>query len=912
MKNKLHTKTRTLHCILISSIFLLNAIVLPTTFAESSIPIKQVISKDVTTQSTSTGLFKQGGGYQTGKYDLNAIQPTATNWTRQTRFLLGIDPKLSWSTNIGVGNYSGYGLSSPVIGADGTIYVRSATGFFKAIDKNGLVKWSITTGADNGASPVIAEDGTLYLGAIANGNGSKNGIYAINLDGTEKFFVETGTGIVTSPSIGSDGTIYVLDKLGTLYAISPYGMKKWTFETRLYTSYPTTPVIGKDGTIYIVVGGSIFTINAKGEMIGRIAVYYSDAVLSTPTIGEDGTLYLLDNSGGLYAVGPDGNRKWSVSLENMSPNPSSPVIAADGTIYVFDQKKLYAYLPDGTVKWTIPVSVNSLPILGKDGTIYLTATVPSALLNSRATAAEAFNSKGEYLWSISLGDSVPFDLPLTINNDEFYAYASNGYLYSFTTTDVIAPDVPIVDEVTDQSLSITGKAEPGSSITVTSEQTNIASGITKQDGAFSIPINYLKAGTQLTFVATDAAGNSSDATKIIVKDVTSPTTPTVNEVTDLTTNINGEAEPGSTINVKSGQEILGKTITNENGSFTVLIDKQKAGTKLFVTSTDDSGNVSEATEIIVKDTTKPVINGVKDVTINIGEIFDTLKGVTAEDGLDGNLTDYIRVIGTIDNSRPNTSTLTYIVTDKSGNKTTLSRKITVIDNIKPVILGGTTKSIAINSIFDPYDSVYAYDNVDNDLTENMKVSGTVDTKKKGEYTLTYTVSDKSGNTTAVIRKITVYDNVKPIITGATSKTIAIGTGFNAKTGVFATDNVDGSLTNIIKISGSVNTKAKGTYTLTYSVSDTSGNVTTVIRKITVIDNIKPVFTGATNKTIKLNSTFNPRTGVTAKDNVDGDLTKSIVITGSVNTKKRGTYTLTYTVSDKSGNKTIITRKITVS
>ncbi|PGS49898.1 immunoglobulin-like domain-containing protein [Bacillus sp. AFS041924] len=907
MKNKLYLQKRTLLSILISSILLINTIVVPVAFAEDLESMKQIISKTVTPQSTKTSMFNQGGGYQTGKYDLNAIQPTATNWTRQTRLLLGIDPKVGWSTNIGNGNYSGYGYSSPVISADGTIYVRSASGFFKAIDKSGVVKWSITTGADRGASPVIAEDGTIYLGATG-----KNGVYAVNPDGTEKFFTETDSGIESSPSIGNDGTIYALDKLGTLVAISPYGMKKWTFSDSGNQFNPSSPVIGKEGNVYFVKGGSLYSVTSKGEFNWKIILRYNDVSFSTPTIGADGTIYLVNNFGEFYAVNPDGSRKWVTGLENTIQSPNSPVIAADGTIYIYDNTKLYAYQSDATVKWSIPVRVNSLPILGKDGTIYLNATVPSAHLNSRATATEAFNSKGEYLWSISLGDSVPFDLPLAINNEAFYVYASDGYLYSFTTTDVIAPDVPIVDEVTDQSLSITGKAEPGSTMTVTTKQTNIASGITKQDGTYSIPINYLKAGTQLTFVATDAAGNSSDATKIIVKDVTSPTTPTVNEVTDLTTNISGEAEPGSIINVKSGQEILGKTITNENGSFTVLIDKQKAGTKLFVTSTDDSGNVSEATEIIVKDTTKPVINGVKDVTINIGEIFDTLKGVTAEDGLDGNLTDYIRVIGTIDNSRPNTSTLTYIVTDKSGNKTTLSRKITVIDNIKPVILGGTTKSIAINSIFDPYNSVYAYDNVDNDLTENMKVSGTLDTKKRGEYTLTYTVSDKSGNTTAVIRKITVYDNVKPIITGATSKTIVIGASFNAKAGVFATDNVDGSLTNIIKISGSINTKAKGTYTLTYSVSDTSGNVTTVIRKITVIDNIKPVITGATNKTIKLNSTFNPRTGVTAKDNVDGDLTKSIVITGSVNTKKRGTYNLTYTVSDKSGNKTIITRKITVS
>jgi Domain of unknown function (DUF5011) len=51
--------------------------------------------------------------------------------------------------------------------------------------------------------------------------------------------------------------------------------------------------------------------------------------------------------------------------------------------------------------------------------------------------------------------------------------------------------------------------------------------------------------------------------------------------------------------------------------------------------------------------------------------------------------------------------------------------------------------------------------------------------------------------------------------------------------------------------------------------------------------------------------------VAAKDNVNSDLTSLIKVTGTVNSKKKGTSTLTYTVTDKSGNKVAVTRKITV-
>lgn len=52
-------------------------------------------------------------------------------------------------------------------------------------------------------------------------------------------------------------------------------------------------------------------------------------------------------------------------------------------------------------------------------------------------------------------------------------------------------------------------------------------------------------------------------------------------------------------------------------------------------------------------------------------------------------------------------------------------------------------------------------------------------------------------------------------------------------------------------------------------------------------------------------------GASAKDNVDGDITKSIKTSGKVDTSKEGTYTITYTVSDKAGNKATKTRTVIV-
>ena len=63
-------------------------------------------------------------------------------------------------------------------------------------------------------------------------------------------------------------------------------------------------------------------------------------------------------------------------------------------------------------------------------------------------------------------------------------------------------------------------------------------------------------------------------------------------------------------------------------------------------------------------------------------------------------------------------------------------------------------------------------------------------------------------------------------------------------------------------------------------------------------------------TINLNSTYTDA-GATATDEVDGDLTSSIVTTGAVNTSIEGNYIITYTVSDTSGNTTTATRQVIV-
>ena len=113
------------------------------------------------------------------------------------------------------------------------------------------------------------------------------------------------------------------------------------------------------------------------------------------------------------------------------------------------------------------------------------------------------------------------------------------------------------------------------------------------------------------------------------------------------------------------------------------------------------------------------------------------------------------------------------------------------------------------------------------------------------------------------------------------------------------DAVDGDLTANIQSSSNLNADKPGTYSVTYDVSDATGNkAAQVVRTVVVLDITRPVITlkGEAEISLEAGEDFvDP--GTTVTDNVDDDLVA--VATGLVDNKKPGTYTITYTATDLS-------------
>ena len=310
-----------------------------------------------------------------------------------------------------------------------------------------------------------------------------------------------------------------------------------------------------------------------------------------------------------------------------------------------------------------------------------------------------------------------------------------------------------------------------------------------------------------------------------------------------------------------------------------------------------------------------------DITINAGEIFKPLDYVNTVDAKGRELEIKVSIDKELDLD-PETNTdyfITYEATNVSGKTTTKQIKLTVLANNAPVIKGVKDHTLKVGDEFDPRKGVTVTDE-DDDI--ELNVESNVNTNIVGTYQVLYSATDKQGKTTRVMSKVVV--NPRPSLINripeimAEDKTITVGDKFEPLEGVTATDKEDGILTHkIVVLQNNVDTQDPGRYTVTYSVTDSKGAKAT--KTITVIVNPKAGIINhapelnVSDKTLKVGDDFDPLEGVTATDKEDDDSTLEIkVIKNNVRTDKAGVYTVTYSVTDSQGAKTVKTITVTVN
>jgi outer membrane protein assembly factor BamB len=201
-----------------------------------------------------------------------------------------------------------------------------------------------------------------------------------------------GLGPVSALTVGPDGTVYAGSRDNHLYAFSPEGGKKWSFDTG--GSVRADPVIGPSGTIYVgAAHGVTYALTPEGEAKWRTELGES------PALGPDGTVYVVSNfKTALHALSPDGTKKWGREFTNPSSvsRGYKPAIGPSGTIYVTAVSKLYAVGPDGERKWVYEedprYEISLSAAAGHDGTIYVRS--------NPGTRLQALTPEGIPVWSM--------------------------------------------------------------------------------------------------------------------------------------------------------------------------------------------------------------------------------------------------------------------------------------------------------------------------------------------------------------------------------------------------------------------------------------------------------------------------------------------------------------------------------
>ncbi len=215
------------------------------------------------------------------------------------------------------------------------------------------------------------------------------------------------------------------------------------------------------------------------------------------------------------------------------------------------------------------------------------------------------------------------------------------------------------------------------------------------------------------------------------------------------------------------------------------------------------------------------------------------------------------------------------------------------------------KTITINLNSEYKDAGYKAEYLGQNISKDVKVEGNVDTSKAGTYTITYTVN-KGLVDTKVTRTIVVKDLEPPLIElkGDTEKYLCPGATYQEE-GYTASDNLDGDITTDVQIDTQ-------TDQIVYTVFDKEKNKATAMRKLYYEDQEKPTITLTDGEMIQITKNqeyVDP--GYNATDNCDGSIKASVKVSGTVDTSTLGTYKITYEVSDKAQNKTMVTRTVQV-
>ncbi len=448
-------------------------------------------------------------------------------------------------------------------------------------------------------------------------------------------------------------------------------------------------------------------------------------------------------------------------------------------------------------------------------------------------------------------------------------------------------------------------------VTVTSnEPVREVEGWTRSKDKKTLTKEYTENLTE-TITLIDAVGNQADV--VVTVNQIDRTKPQLS--VDYSTDVPTQQPIMVTITSdKPMKEVEGWTLSSDKLSMSKEFD---SNVDEVITVSDLAGNTSDihvqisnidkdAPVTNVSYSTKALTNGTVTATITSNEEMQPVAGWTLA-------SDKMSMTKTYENSM----TEYVLVKDLAGNTTPTKVTISNIDKIAPEL------SIEYDN------TAWTKDNVTATIYSNKKlqeVEGWILSKDKRSLTKSYgtninekvNVKDIAGNVSTITVNITNIDKTAPVITVIDGEQRYTADFIKqvevSKTEEFtnleatATDDEDTKIQ--VKVSGKVDRAVLGTYPVVYEAVDHVGHKTVVTASIEVVDSQAPVITlnGDEFVTLGLGSKYTDQ-GATAVDNYDSSV--NVSSTNNINNFQIGTYEVTYTSTDASGNTATAVRTVSV-
>lgn len=470
---------------------------------------------------------------------------------------------------------------------------------------------------------------------------------------------------------------------------------------------------------------------------------------------------------------------------------------------------------------------------------------------------------------------------------------------TITVRDTIAPVIACPPSVTLECPAIT-----------TTNATGVA---TATDAGGTVTITYADTTTancgdtytiSRRWTATDLCNNSSSCTQTITVRDTTP--PIINCPGDLTLEY-----PAVTTTNATGVATAIDTCSSAIITFVDSVTNSCGGTKTIArrwTATDPCGNSASCTQIIsVRDTTAPVITIPQNLTLDCpANTAPSATGNATSTDASGNAA--ITYVDSVTPSCGNSYVISrrWKATDACDNSSSGTQTITVRDITAPVLT--IPPSVTLDCPADTSTNNAGFATaVDTCGSATVTFSDSVVNNCGNTKTIsrTWRATDQCGNSSTGVQTITVRDLTPPVLTYPADLVVECG----ASTAPSATGNataLDACNGAIVTYSDSVSNACGGTKVISrrWTATDTCGNSTNAIQKITVRDTTPPSLVLPANRVLDCpGDTRTNMTGVAIASDACGSVT--LTYTDSVTNGCGTTVTVQrrWTAVDQCGNST---------